>query len=117
MFIAIDLDGTIAEYDSAHNWTVDAIGDPISGSLSFVELLHKLGHRLAIFSARAMHPRGIAVIEAWLEQHGFQPYIEFVTFEKRPEFEIIIDDRAIHCDKDYRSVMKEVLRRMARSGS
>jgi len=58
-----------------------------------------------------MDKEGKKAIQKWTQQ--FAPgLIDDVTHEKRPEFLIFIDDRAIHFGgANYKEVLKEILRR------
>lgn|SRR5512135_258223 len=109
MNIGLDFDGTLAQYSGFAG--MDVTGEPLPGALSFLKALHELGCHIAIFSARAKDARGKLAIERWLDQHGVRQYVELVTHEKLPDYDVIIDDRAIHFDGDYKVVLKELLRR------
>jgi hydroxymethylpyrimidine pyrophosphatase-like HAD family hydrolase len=106
--IAIDFDGTIARYDGVTS--PDDLGEPIPGAIEFLRALHKAGYTLAIFSARATDPIGKRAIEQWVAKHDLDGIIEFVTYEKLVDFELLIDDRAIRFEGDYRDTLKQVLR-------
>lgn len=107
--IAIDFDGTIAKHDGYKGW--DDVGEPMPEALQFIRTVAKLGYPVAIFSARARNPGGKLAIERWVKKHKLDDIIELVTHEKLPDFLLIIDDRAIHCDGNYRDVLKEIIKR------
>jgi hypothetical protein len=67
-WIAVDLDGTLAFYDSWRG--EDHIGDPIPTMVKRVQGWLAMGYEVRIFTAR--HGNGasqIALIEAWCERH------------------------------------------------
>lgn len=89
--IAIDLDGTLAEY---HGWAgIESIGVPIAKIADRVMDMHNAGFKIVIFTARANDPDAIPHIEQWLADHGFPRFD--ITNIKRKEFTEIWDDRAI----------------------
>lgn len=92
--IALDFDGTLAEYHGSDGGVAAAPGPPLPGMLDLVKALTGR-HRatVVVFSARAGNAHGVKVIRDWLKTHGF-PALE-VTNIKRPEFRVILDDRAI----------------------
>ena len=109
--IAIDFDGTIAQYDGWQG--VESVGEPIPGAIAFIKALRELGFELAIFSARAHPDHGVGgkrAIEQWVDKYGLSNDILFVTHEKLPEFDLIIDDRGITFSGDYREVLKQILK-------
>jgi len=90
---AVDLDGTIAQYDG---WAgEDSIGDPFPGAIEFLLALKQRGFNIVIFSARAGTELGINAIWKWLQVHGLQQMVEEVTNVKQYRFSVMIDDRAI----------------------
>lgn len=96
MAIAIDLDGTLAEY---HGWVGDHhIGPPIPRMLSFVNELINDGKQVVIFSARADNPKAIEHIRIWLKRHGLPDL--HITNIKLKSFERIYDDRAIRVERN-----------------
>lgn len=106
--IAVDFDGTIAEWT---RWTsAEDVGAPIPGAIEFIRALQKAGYRVAIFSARAHDPIGKKAIEQWIKKQGLGDIIEFVTHEKLPDFRLFIDDRAIRFEGDYRDTLKQILK-------
>ena len=71
LYIAIDLDGTLAQYDG---WKgLDHIGDPKPGGKEFLEILKKnifiqRPVEIIIYTCRA--ERGLHYVEDWLRTHG-----------------------------------------------
>ena len=89
--IAVDLDGTLAEY---HGWQGEEhIGKPIPLMMARVKNWIAQGRTVAIFTARANDESAIPYVKEWLEKQGLPP-LE-VTNIKRKEFKEIWDDRAI----------------------
>ena len=98
MAIAVDLDGTLAEY---HGWVdVTHIGKPIPVMKQRVLDWIKQGEEVYIFTARVSGPDRDEVntamyhIQQWLKANGFPNTIP-VTCEKLKKFREIWDDRAI----------------------
>jgi phosphoglycolate phosphatase-like HAD superfamily hydrolase len=96
MSIAVDLDGTLAEYDEFEE--VTKIGAPVPVMEKRVRGWIAAGKEVVIFSARAGTAEGKTAIEGWLKDNGF-PALE-VTDRKSPEFEEIWDDRAVQVEKN-----------------
>jgi hypothetical protein len=66
-WIAVDLDGTLAEY---YGWAgAEQIGEPIWGMVSRVKNWIADGKDVRIFTARACIPEQIPYIEIWCEKH------------------------------------------------
>lgn len=89
-YIAVDLDGTLAEY---HGWSPD-IGKPVPAMMARVyQWLHEPGLKVKIFTARASIPGQVVKIEAWLSENGL-PALE-VTNRKTMFMKELWDDRAV----------------------
>lgn len=94
--IALDLDGTLAEY---HGWKgVDHIGKIIPRMAKRLSGWIAAGHKVVIYTARANDKGAIPYIKAYLKEHGFPP-LE-VTNIKRKEFTEFWDDRAIGIERN-----------------
>jgi len=66
-WIAVDLDGTLAEYGG---WKgPDSIGKPIPAMVSRVLDWLNAGQEVRIFTARASVPEQIAPVVAWCKEH------------------------------------------------
>jgi len=63
-YIAVDLDGTLAEY---HGW--GPIGKPIPLMVNRVKFWLSRGIEVKIFTARAVDPAWVPEIKAWCKQH------------------------------------------------
>ena len=108
--IGVDFDNTIAGYDSG-NYSEESTGEPMAGAIAFLKALKELGFRVEIFSARASGRKGRQTIWEWVGKyaHGL---VDDVTHEKRYTFKVIVDDRAIHADGNFKEIVKEILRRV-----
>ena len=84
--VAIDLDGTILDYDG--NYKSGVYDKPLKGALNFINKLRDRGHRVTIFTARSNPTK----VSEYLVQQGFPKLT--VTCEKTG-FDMFIDDRAI----------------------
>ena len=94
MKIAVDLDGTLAHYDTWRG--IDHIGEPISLMVSRVKRWIEEGHEVVIFTARIDSPQdsyAVARIEKWLEAAGL-PRLK-VTNVKERDFNVFYDDRCV----------------------
>jgi len=106
--IAIDLDGTVADYTDIDFSKVEddpqelMKAKPIEGALAGVKKLHEEGNTIVFYTSRDHGSKEIT--EKWLTEHGF-PF-HHVEMEKLVAH-IYIDDRAINgCDWGH--VMKEI---------
>lgn len=87
----VDLDGTLAYYDG---WKgIEHIGSPIPLMLQRVKDWINKGETVKIFTARAVIPEQIEVIERWLDEHG----IGGLEITNKKDFSMIslYDDRCI----------------------
>ena len=105
--IAVDLDGTLAEYNG---WKgLDHIGDPVPLMLTRVRQWISEGKTVVIFTSRVTHNSGedtskaFEYIYQWLEKHGLGGLD--VTGLKRKEFIEFWDDRAIRVQKNTGEVL------------
>ena len=94
-WIAVDLDGTLAEYDGFKGPTV--IGAPIPAMLERVQRWHQEGRTVLIFSSRVSHPddgeQCREAIERWCAEHlGWTPAVTATKDYRIGEF---WDDRAV----------------------
>lgn len=92
--IAVDLDGTLAEY---HGWKgIENIGKVVPLMQTRVLAWIEEGHTVVIFTARVSDPKDSGVckgiIKDWLEDNGM-PRLP-ITCIKRKEFTEFWDDRA-----------------------
>jgi len=88
--IAVDLDRTIAQFDTYKGASV--IGAPIPEEVEHVKQLLSEGKDVWIYTARAKDPEAIPAIKAWTRKNiGEELPITNIKF---PEFGVFIDDRA-----------------------
>jgi len=96
-WVGIDLDGTLANYDS---WKgIDHIGDPIPFGLGYVTYLLDRGVEVKIVTARVQEgPEAIQHIKDWCLKH-LGKELE-VTDKKDMSMVVLIDDRVanINCE-------------------
>lgn len=97
--IAVDLDGTLAEY---HGWKGnDHIGDPIPEMMDRVHKWIAEGHEVSIFTARVSGEDSRSArfyIRRWLQGHN----LDFIpiTCIKDKHFDEFWDDRAIRIERN-----------------
>lgn len=87
---AVDLDGTLAEYDG-WKWT-GYIGKPIPLMMERVKRWLDKGIKVKIFTARATDPEEIPYIKKWLSDNGL-PELEITNCKDYGTIEIW-DDKA-----------------------
>lgn len=92
MIIAVDFDAVIA----------DGSMQPIEGALVSIKRLIELGHEPYIMTARVKSDH--KNVKYWLETHDF-PELE-VTNIKKNHVRVIIDDRAIRFEDNWKSIIK-----------
>lgn len=95
---AIDFDGVLHQYDG---YKGGQINGPIQGARDAVLELLDHGHEVVIFTTR-----DALLVADWLSKYDF-PKLE-VTNAKRP-FWLMIDDRALPFDGDWRGVVRKAL--------
>lgn len=91
MIIAVDFDHTLASDRPEPGYRM---GVPEPGAVAAMRRLETEGHTLIIFTARNVQiPAAYKAVEDWLLHFGI-PY-HGITNIKRPEFEVMIDDRGL----------------------
>lgn len=94
-WIGVDLDGTLAKYDSFHG--IEHIGEPITAMVERVQGWLLSGHEVRIFTARIYQcPEAIPHIEAWCERYIGQKLA--VTNVKDFGMIELWDDRAVQVE-------------------
>ena len=89
-WIGVDLDGTLARYESKQ---FPKIGEPLYPMADYVRRVIREGqYDVKFFTARACDPEQIPLVKAWLKENGF-PDLE-VTNAKDYYMEELWDDRA-----------------------
>lgn len=90
--VAVDLDGTLAEY---HGWKgPGVIGAPIPMMVERVKYWILQGVDVQIFTARATEVMNIPIIQRWLTDVAYLPLLP-ITCVKTYDFVEFWDDRAI----------------------
>lgn len=96
-WVGIDLDGTLAKYDTWHG--IDHIGEPISYMLGYVSYLIAHGIEVKIVTARVQEgPEAIKVVKDWCKKYiGLELD---VTDKKDISMVLLVDDRVanVNCD-------------------
>lgn len=104
--IAVDFDGTIAQYSGWQG--EDVCGEPYEKTEDFLQRL-SMHYHITIFSARASTEKGKQAIIDWLNKYNFTEYVVAVTHEKLYSFVAFVDDRAIPvADGEYDFVLKHL---------
>jgi len=98
MHIAVDLDGTLAEYHGFDPANPHHIGEPIPAMMDRVHTWLEEGHQVSIFTARVSEGGDESAfaahqIRAWLKNYSLEN-LE-VTATKQKKFTHFWDDRAI----------------------
>ena len=107
-WIGFDLDGTLAKYDG---WKgIEHIGEPVASMVVIAKMLHRLGKKIKILTARVA-PRDDGkggeeakkYVEAWCKKNlGFVPEI---TYEKDASMAALFDDRAVAVEQNTGKVL------------
>jgi hypothetical protein len=111
--IAVDLDGTLAEYHGFKGH--EHIGEPIEPMLERVKGWLSEGKRVIIHTARAHDPKAIPPIRKWLKQHLGQELP--VTDRKDPRAKEFWDDRAVTVQKNTGKILTKGVKAKARAMS
>ncbi len=95
-WIGVDLDGTLAYYDT---WKgEEIIGDPIPLMENRVKQWVAIGKQIKIFTARAGTETGKKTVEDWLKKNGFGE-LE-VTDRKDYKMICLYDDRCVQVEEN-----------------
>ena len=86
--LAIDFDGVLCDNNNIKPGF--RMGEPMPGAIEAMRRLKAGGDTVVIFTARDR----FQPVRDWLDHFGI-PYDD-VTNIKRPEFDVIVDDRAVH---------------------
>lgn len=92
MNIAVDLDGTLAEW-TEKGYEPTKIGPPVPAMMKRVKEWIARGDEVTIFTARLADAGSFPAIKAWLRENGL-PDLP-VTNKKLKDFEQYWDDRAV----------------------
>uniref|UniRef100_A0A6M3L2E4 Polynucleotide kinase n=1 Tax=viral metagenome TaxID=1070528 RepID=A0A6M3L2E4_9ZZZZ len=94
-WIGIDLDGTLAEYDTWRG--IEHIGNPVIPMVNTVKLWLDHGYRVKIFTARAVYGQSaIDIIHQWCEQNSL-PALEVTNIKDFAMIELW-DDRCFRIE-------------------
>jgi hypothetical protein len=102
-WIGFDLDGTLAKYDG---WKgIEHIGEPVESQVLIAKLLHWLGKKIKILTARVAprdddddSAKAKKYVEWWCSKHlGFVPE---VTYVKDASMVALFDDRAVSVEQN-----------------
>jgi hypothetical protein len=96
MSIAVDLDGTLAEYNGWEGNNI--IGAPIPAMFFRVQRWIEEGEEVVIFTARADSEESMIPIRRWLIYHGLGDLR--ITNIKEKGFQEIYDDRAFRVERN-----------------
>lgn len=107
MAIAIDFDGTITQYEGWKGW--EHTDPPIEGAIAFIKALSQIDD-VVIFSVRAGYDEGKKAIQEWVDENGLTDHIKGITAKKLPQFIVMIDDRGIRFENNYREILKQVMK-------
>lgn len=107
--VAVDLDGTLAEYDG---WKGDdVIGEPRPGAAESMQRLKKMGVRVIIWTTRGNRDQ----VGSWLKEHDI-PFDHINRNPDQPEgasdkviADVYLDDKAVSA-LDLRAGVEEVVR-------
>jgi len=111
--IAIDLDGTILEYDPPE---YPELGEPLPGAADALQALRELGYRVVIHTCRLRGtPEEVGEQAALITRHLVErgvPFDElFLPGAAKPMAEWYVDDRAIAFDGDWDAAVSRVVDR------
>lgn len=108
--IAVDVDGTLAQYDG---WKgAEVIGDPIASVVDQVKKEKENGTRIIIHTTRTNSAINkthtteqlVAIVRGWLDKHSI-PFDEVWSGTGKPIAHIYLDDRSVNV-KDFKAGMK-----------
>ncbi len=109
--IAIDLDGTLAEYGE---WKgEDHFGEPRKGAKESVKAMYDAGHTIIVHTCRGNTEK----IKEWLDKNEI-PFHHINKNPKQPEgtsskllADVYVDDRAVSADKAWSLIYKDIKKR------
>lgn len=96
IWTGVDLDGTLAYYDSLSS--IDEVGEPIPAMLKLVKKMINNDIRVKIFTARASDSEQLSIIRKWLKTNGL-PELE-ITNVKDYNMQRLYDDRCIQVERN-----------------
>jgi len=95
MIVAIDFDDTLMDTTNVlHGYRM---GQPTPGAIAATTRLHNRGDTIIVFTARDVQkPQVYKAVQDWCTH--FNIPIHGITNIKKPEFDVYIDNRALHFD-------------------
>lgn len=108
MNIAMDLDGTLIEYDG---WKGHQhFGALLPGARDFLSACKIHGHRVWIYTARATDSDGSVEVLKWIDREGLDHLVYGVTATKLGIFDLFIDDRGMAFSGTFDGLLDQVLK-------
>ncbi len=98
--LLIDLDGVLNTYEG--NYCEHEISPPREGAKEFLENIAK-EYRIEIFTARDKN-----LAKKWLEKYNLTAFISNITNIKSPYTSIIIDDRALRFNGNFKDTFEDI---------
>ncbi|OQY52993.1 MAG: hypothetical protein B6230_01500 [Desulfobacteraceae bacterium 4572_89] len=95
-WIGVDLDGTLAYYDT--DSSIEKVGEPIPAMLALVKKMINNQIRVKIFTARATDPEQLPIIRKWLKKNNL-PELEITNIKDYYMLKLY-DDRCIQVEKN-----------------
>ncbi|MBU1195129.1 MAG: hypothetical protein KKE62_04695 [Proteobacteria bacterium] len=95
-WVGVDLDGTLAYWDSSSS--IEQIGEAVPAMLALVKKMIHNNMRVKIFTARANDPEQLGLIREWLKANGL-PELE-ITNVKDYYMQRLYDDRCIQVERN-----------------
>jgi hypothetical protein len=102
--IYVDFDGVIHRYDSKFTRIYEINDGPVPGAIDWLNsLLADKRFSVYLFTTRNDTQSGIDAVKAWMTKHGVKS-VELIKFIKKPNYFMIIDDRAIGFEGEFPSL-------------
>lgn len=99
--ILIDLDGVLNNY--CGNYKEDVVSEAREGVKEFLKKLSEI-YKIEVFTAR-----NTKITVEWLIKNKLDKYISNVTNVKNPFACVILDDRALNFDGDFKKAYDEII--------
>ena len=93
--IYVDFDGVIHRYDSKYTHISKINDGPVDGAIEWLNGLIADGRfKVHLFTTRNDKPEGTEAVKVWMAKHGIQGIDKITFVEKKPNYFMVIDDRA-----------------------
>lgn len=93
--IYVDFDGVIHQYSSKYTRIDEILDGPVEGAIEWLNtMLADDRFSIHLFTTRNDKPAGTAAVKRWMKEHGVDG-VEKIRFEKKPNYYLLIDDRAV----------------------